>query len=724
MAVDPSGNTKISCRFCMYLCRYRKGILSVIWLGFFVALIVNISSSLLLTKKIDLNGTLLSTFLSNLWILATLGLILLSITIFFGLVCPLLEQRNKQYSEQHLVSPEEAMQNRERLLPLLQTIYTRQLLPLQRAARIHLEIKQRIDMTFQPLKLIWLTSDNIEPSIAPDTSITEIYKQAGNGLLILGAAGAGKSTLLVDLAENLLQQAQQNPKLPFPVVLNLSSWAKTQQPLEQWLTEELLLQYRVPRRLTATWINTDQLFLLLDGLDEVKDSARAACIDAINYYLHHHLLPLVVCCRSEAYRHQEHLIALQSAIEIQPLDKHEVTNYFSATPFGKLINTALRQNKVLQELLTTPLMVQIMLLAYQGKSAKDLPRRGSREEQQHYLFESYVKQMLNFQATQQKPMPEQTLSWLLWLARQMAQHTQSDFYLERLDMSWLPQKHLWMYRLGIGILSGLLSGLLIGLLSGLAGGLVDGLVGGLVFGLTIGLVVWAVWGKYDTNKPVETLNWNWKRVLRSFRNGLVGGLFFGLIIGLTNGLVGGLLFGLLSMWIIGLIGGMINGISRGQIEEHARVIPNQGILRSGQNALLVGLFCGLVGGLVIGLFCGLVVWFLPRFQNGLVMGLHNGLLTVLLFGLFDGLFFGLLLGIFNGMLFGGIVYFNHYTIRLWLWHFKYLPWNYEKFLDAAAECILLQKVGGGYRFIHQEFLIYFASLDTTSLTHKANPQAP
>lgn len=589
----------------MNLCRYKKGILSVMWLAVLVSLIVNISSSLLLSKNIDLTGTLLGKFLSDPWIAATLVLFLVIVTVIFGLACPMLEQRSKQYSELQLVSPEEAMQNRKRLLPLLQTIYTQQLLPLQRATHINLELKQRFDMTSQHLKLIWLTPDHVEQPIAPDTPITDIYRQAGNGLLILGAAGAGKSTLLVDLAQELLQQAQQNQNMPFPVVLNLSTWANTQQPLEQWLAEELLLQYRVPRRLTATWINTDQLFPLLDGLDEVKDTARATCIEAINHYNQRHLLPLAVCCRSEIYPIQERRLALQSAIEIQPLDPQVVMNYFSTTPSGKTINTILRQDKVLQELLTTPLMVQIMLLAYQGKSAKDLPRRGSREEHQHYLFESYVQQMLSFQATQQKPMPVNTLSWLSWLARQLVQHTQSDFYLERLNVSWLPLKHPWMYRLGIGILFGLL-----------------------------------------------------------------------------GGLVGGLLFGL----AFGLLGGLLFGLSTGQLDEHARAIPSQGILRSGQNALRVGLYSGLLGGL--------------------------------LGGLYGGLFFGLLVGLFDGLIFGGIVYINHYILRYLLSLLGYLPWEYEHFLDAAAECILLQKVGGGYRFIHQELLRYFASLDMTALNNK------
>jgi hypothetical protein len=43
-----------------------------------------------------------------------------------------------------------------------------------------------------------------------------------------------------------------------------------------------------------------------------------------------------------------------------------------------------------------------------------------------------------------------------------------------------------------------------------------------------------------------------------------------------------------------------------------------------------------------------------------------------------------------------------------------MPWNYSRFLDYAAEHILLRKVGGGYLFVHRLLLEYFASLDTTA----------
>jgi hypothetical protein len=48
---------------------------------------------------------------------------------------------------------------------------------------------------------------------------------------------------------------------------------------------------------------------------------------------------------------------------------------------------------------------------------------------------------------------------------------------------------------------------------------------------------------------------------------------------------------------------------------------------------------------------------------------------------------------------------------LLLWYSRSVPWNYARFLDYAAEHILLRKVGGGYIFTHRLLLEHFATLD-------------
>jgi hypothetical protein len=53
---------------------------------------------------------------------------------------------------------------------------------------------------------------------------------------------------------------------------------------------------------------------------------------------------------------------------------------------------------------------------------------------------------------------------------------------------------------------------------------------------------------------------------------------------------------------------------------------------------------------------------------------------------------------------------QHFVLRCLLWCAGCIPFNYARFLDYAAERILLRKVGGGYIFIHRLLLEYFAGV--------------
>lgn len=80
--------------------------------------------------------------------------------------------------------------------------------------------------------------------------------------------------------------------------------------------------------------------------------------------------------------------------------------------------------------------------------------------------------------------------------------------------------------------------------------------------------------------------------------------------------------------------------------------------------------------------------------NALLIGVGTGLLLVLLFGLMSS-----------------PEVIRHYSLRLALWQLQKIPLDYIRFLDYAAERILLRKVGGGYIFVHRTLLEYFASLE-------------
>jgi DNA polymerase III delta prime subunit len=51
---------------------------------------------------------------------------------------------------------------------------------------------------------------------------------------------------------------------------------------------------------------------------------------------------------------------------------------------------------------------------------------------------------------------------------------------------------------------------------------------------------------------------------------------------------------------------------------------------------------------------------------------------------------------------------KHLSLRLVLWQSDTLPWNYPRFLNYCTERLILQRVGGRYRFIHKLLQDHFA----------------
>jgi len=237
------------------------------------------------------------------------------------------------------------------------------------------------------------------------------------------------------------------------------------------------------------------------------------------------------------------------------------------------------------------------------------------------------------------------------------------------------------------------------------------LFGGLVFALLFGLR-----GSRQslTNdiQTVEALSWSWQKALKLLPFGLIGGFILGLAAAsiawidpdLVNswrsgpisrllddrGIVMG--SGLLIALLWGLMAAMFGGLTSKVIE--TKTIPNQGILLSLRNALLTGPGFGLI----IGLFAGLLVGVVAGFQDGADFGI----------------FMGLCVGTLAFLWYGGLDIIQHYTLRVILWYRGHLPLNYIGFLNYAAERVFLQKVGGGYIFIHRLLLEHFAAMQGES----------
>lgn len=528
------------------------------------------------------------------------------------------------------------------------------------------------------------------------TSVRDLFDQCSGTLLILGEPGSGKTTTLLELARDLIALAARDETCPIPVVFNLSSWADKQLPLEQWLLDELNTKYRIPKKIAQAWIEKDLLLLLLDGLDEVKASARDKSVLAINAFLASHLVPLAVCCRSADYESLAFKLRFHGAISLRPLSPQQIDVYLTgAGDELRAVRTMLQHDPILQEIAQSPLMLSIMTLAYRGLDLEGLQTLVSPETRREHLFNTYIRRMFRRRVKDQPHTPEQTCCWLAWLAEQMTEHKQTLFLIENLQPDWLPERgwlHIWAALLA-GSLTGLVCWAVFGFLLGMPFGLLSGLLGGIAVAIYVGFV--------DTVRPVEALAWS----RHDARFGPLHELLGALLVSVVVGAVGGPLIGVVSGALGGLSGEIIGRLR--SVRMQVRTFPNQGILQSARNVGLVGL----AGALILGLVGG--------FAGTLRFGLFVGLTCAVLSGLLGGLLFSLIVGL---IFWGGVPVILHFSLRAQLFQSGYAPWPLARFLDYCAARILLRKVGGGYIFIHRLLQEHFAAMDPADCCSFASAQ--
>ncbi len=464
---------------------------------------------------------------------------------------------------------------------------------VHRRALMEVTRETRPDAVTHPWQQVLELPDQSSRSLAPGQGIGALFESVGRSLLILGAPGAGKTITLLDLARELVRQAEADAAQPIPLVLNLSSW-QPRQTLAAWLLEELSSKYQIPRRMGQAWLDASRLTLLLDGLDEVQIENRAACVEAINHFLDEVGSPgIAVASRIEDYTALPVRLKLYAAVALRPLSPEQVQERVaSGGPALAALGRALEANPALLTMAQSPLMLDIMTMACEEMSADSLRRLSSEnwQEQQHHLFATYVDRMFERRGQGAQPYSrEETIGWLSWLARGMRRQGQTVFMLEQLQPGWLASRaERWRYALATRWLAAVL----------VAGG----------YGLVSGSVVFLM------------------RLFRTGPDGVVQmgpvvSLFFGTgpMLGVIQATLSGLAFaagaGLFLAWMDG---------RRIAHRNPATAQPPGSPWRTFGHAIRVALGTALAGGIGVGLFWGPL--------EGLEVGLFFGIMFAVVWG--------------------------------------------------------------------------------------------
>lgn len=316
-------------------------------------------------------------------------------------------------------------------------------------------------------------------------SLDSAFEAYDRRLLILGAPGAGKTTCLEDLARRLLDEAERDVSAPVPLLINLSGfrldppiqqqgWLFFRRPaepaapdlpataekkpeplLERWLLRQLAYRTGLSEAEVAGWLADDRVALLLDGLDEVEDTRRAAVAAHLNQTLlaDHPQLCVVICSRSYEYRLLQEgeatRLRLHGAVTLDPLTPTQIDEYLDAAQAPGL-KQAVARDAALRELAQVPLTLSMMTITYGDLPPERIPTAPSPAEQRHTLMGAYVDHMLQrserrrrgrpFDRSPEHAVPERDYQYpperlkhyLGWLAVRMSTRMQTVCNLDQL----------------------------------------------------------------------------------------------------------------------------------------------------------------------------------------------------------------------------------------------------------------------------------------------------
>lgn len=658
-----------------------------------------------------------------------------------------------------------AQRNRLQMLRNVNTYWIKGVLEnsVHGAAIMQLGLNEAANSVDRPWDTLLRVGDGTERPLHQGMGIRGIFDMLNGKMLILGDPGSGKTTTLLELARDLLTRAERDPQHPIPVVLNLASWSQARKPVELWLVDELGSKYQVPRPVARQWVADDALLLLLDGLDEVDADHRNACIQALNSFRDDHgFVDVVVCSRIKDYETLSDKLKLNGAIQIQPLSDQQVDAYLSRFgPDMASLRVALNSDQHLREMSHTPLMLSIMSLAYQDSTLRSLTDGAStRETTRDKLFATYVQRAFQRRSQDRTFTPEQTISYLAWLARGMQKHTQSIFLIENLQGSWLDERLRQRYyaaaqwaliiimlilfggwrlinsgvwnvpvlvygpislvfgafwgwalsqptnpnRITFGAIAGagfgIAWGLGIGLSQGTAAGLKSGVLSIALNGIVLALTAYML-NRLNMDRDhilsAEKIRFARKR-MRIWAVALMG------LIGVAYYFDSFSLPGLIMVGLIGLMyafaGGVLSGLAADELEMRSR--PNQGMWLSLRNGLRYGFVICAIG--VISNLLPVIILghpFAAAFAEGVNGAILAGTGTMLALGLYSVL--------------------HHVALRYVIAHENLAPHNLEHFLNYTSDLILMRQVGGGYIFIHRYLLEYFAQLAVAKTPETPQP---
>ncbi len=598
------------------------------------------------------------------------------------------------------------------------------------AGQLHHAVRLNLQKELQPKQVrpwtmeVKVAIEQPHQLLSPDTTIEQVFDRCSGRLLILGEPGAGKTTSLLDLTLALVMRAEADSQERVPVIVDLSDWQPTPPQtnsvwnkipigfpwvarkgseteilpvwsIADWLVVKVQETYGFPPKKIEKLLAKRRLIPLLDGLDKVRPEYQQDCVRAIEQWLRSDLRPreVAVCCRREQYEAYSEKLELDAggAVYLQDLTDEQIQIFLNDANRSELWASLAADDNLL-ELIRRPLLLSMAVLAYGEIDRTQWQQTTSAGDRINLLLDAYVQRMLTQDIPSRAywkgkiPRIEQSQKWLEILALQLLQDSETDFLIEKMQPRWLSTPlQKWLYILALGLFGGLLSGF---------GGIYISIQIGIGFALCGLFLLWTelyLIDEHDLIKPMGLMKFSplrvfkqelWSELWSSYNWIIILAPIAFILLNIKNGLIN-TLFSFIAWATCCLLFGVF--FLSSQVQLNYSNLPNQGIRNAIYNipfTILIYFFPLIAYPYILSSF---YLKKLLDFKIFLSIALPNSLLLASLTGFVLG---------------GGLVAARHFILRLILIYADSIPNNYDCFVNYMTERLLLQRVGGRYRFVH------------------------
>ncbi len=414
--------------------------------------------------------------------------------------------------------------------------------------------------------------------------IANIFRKSNGRLLITGLPGAGKTNILLQLELELLKTEPST----LPVVLNLATWNKKFNSLNEWFLEILPAELGVSKSYAQTILKQNQLVFLFDGFDEIEENSRTACLDAIGQFGADAKQKFVITSRIEEYKSISKDAPVYAQIQVTSLSFEQIETELEKQAFiqpeAKTLLHAFRTDALLSEVAEVPFYFNTLQLLFAGgKTLSNLHFTSQTiEERQNEIVERFVESELKqIDASEYEPIKAK--HWLSFLAFQMTEFDIAVFELADLQYFWWKWSRLQILviRAVTGLVEGFIFVLSLSVFGGLFGGLINSLDNGSInsffSGLFLGFFICLSLGfsmilviRLKKILPLiemrDSVQFSFKYQLESIKKNIYFGIFLGLGSWLFNGLSKAILIGPIAILVYGLISGLAVNIMESEVK--------------------------------------------------------------------------------------------------------------------------------------------------------------